>query len=295
MAKTVFNDTPPLGTIVTAAWLNLIQNHRHNGLDADGSCPIDYAIDTGAANAYAATYTPVISAHITGLPLLFKAVHANTGASTFNPGPGAIAIKRKDGTALQAGDIPAGGMIIVIHDGTYYQLESANPTLYYASDTGAANAYAATYSPALTAHVTGLSLCFKATNANTGASTFNPGPGAVAIKRKDGTALQAGDIPAGGMCIVIYDGTYYQLQSANVVSLNYYTNSLSADVALTNSGQFYTGPSVAQPNGTGIWLAIGQISLNASDHYILKLWDGSTVFSSVNRPLSIYSHFRNNY
>ncbi|MGD0278335.1 MAG: hypothetical protein ABSC11_03410 [Smithella sp.] len=124
MPKTVFSDTPPLGTIVSAAWLNLIQNHRHDGKDADGSCPIDYAVDTGAANAYVATYTPAITAHVIGLPLIFKAVNANTDASTFNPGPGAVAIKRKDGTILQAGDIPAGGMIIVVFDGTYYQLQN---------------------------------------------------------------------------------------------------------------------------------------------------------------------------
>jgi microcystin-dependent protein/hemin uptake protein HemP len=172
-----------------------------------------YAADTGAANAYVATYSPALTAHIAGLPLTFKATNANTGASTFNPGPGAIAIKRKDGTALQRGDIPAGGLITVQHDGTYYQLQSATPTLYYAADTGSANAYVATYSPALTAHIAGLPLTFKATNANTGASTFNPGPGAIAIKRKDGTALQSGDIQAGGIITVHHDGTYYQLDT----------------------------------------------------------------------------------
>ena len=216
MGKTVYSDTPPTGTIVTAAALNAMQNHRHDGKDQDGSCPIDYTADSGSANAYAAAYSPALSAHVIGLTLKFKASHANTGASTFNPGPGAISIKRKDGTALQAGDIPNGGMITVVYDGTYYQLESANPTLYYAVDTGSANAYAAAYSPALSAHVIGLPLVFKASHANTGASTFNPGPGAVSIKRKDGTALQDNDIPNGGMITVVYDGTYYQVTTSVV-------------------------------------------------------------------------------
>ena len=48
MAKTIFDDTPPQGTIVTAAFLNAIQNHRHDGANADGSCPIEYAV-AGAA------------------------------------------------------------------------------------------------------------------------------------------------------------------------------------------------------------------------------------------------------
>lgn len=45
MAKTVFIDGNPslgiLGTIVTAAFLNLIFNHKHDGLNQDGSAPID--------------------------------------------------------------------------------------------------------------------------------------------------------------------------------------------------------------------------------------------------------------
>ena len=136
MAKTNFSDTPPLGTIVTALFLNALQNHRHTGIDADGSCPIDYAVDTGAANVYAITLTPALAAHVIGLPITFKAVHANTGASTFNPGSGAIAIKKNVGTALAAGDIAAGQIVTVVYDGTYYQLINNGQAVDYSLFSG---------------------------------------------------------------------------------------------------------------------------------------------------------------
>lgn len=87
----------------------------------------NHAADTGEANAYAATYSPALTAHAVGVPLSFSAAHANTGASTFNPGPGALAIKRLDGTDLQAGDIPADAIVTVIYTGTNYQIQSIAP------------------------------------------------------------------------------------------------------------------------------------------------------------------------
>lgn len=127
MAKTVFeNGNPALGvpgTVVTAEFLNATNNHRHTGKTEDGAGAIDYAADTGAANAYAIALTPALTEHITGMPICFKATNANTGASTLNVnGLGAVSIKRLDGSALQAGDIPAGAVICVVYDGTNYQL-----------------------------------------------------------------------------------------------------------------------------------------------------------------------------
>ncbi len=129
MAKTVFSDGNPsqgiLGTIVTAAALNGMQNHRHDGADADGSAPILYAADTGAANAYAIALTPALTAHVTGMPIVFKALTANTGASTLAVnGLAAVAIKQMDGSDLPAGAIVAGQMVTVIYTGAAYMLVS---------------------------------------------------------------------------------------------------------------------------------------------------------------------------
>ncbi len=130
MAKTLFSDGNPLqgilGTIVNAAFLNKIFSHRHDGLDQDGSAPLEYAADTGAANAYAIALTPALTAHVAGLPIHFKAANANTGASTLVVnGLDAVAIKQVDGSDLPAGAIVAGQIVSVIYTGAVYMLVSA--------------------------------------------------------------------------------------------------------------------------------------------------------------------------
>ncbi len=129
MAKTVFSDGNPLqgilGTIVNALFLNKIFSHRHDGLDQDGSAPLDYAPDTGAANAYAIALTPALTAHVAGLPIHFKAANANTGASTLAVDAlAAVAVKQVDGSDLPAGSIVAGQMVTVIYTGAAYMLTS---------------------------------------------------------------------------------------------------------------------------------------------------------------------------
>lgn len=129
MAKTLFSDGSPLqgilGTIVNAAFLNKIFSHRHDGLDQDGSAPLDYAADTGAANAYAIALAPALTAHIAGLPIHFKAANANTGASTLAVNDlAAVAVKQVDGSALPAGAIVAGQMVAVVYTGAAYMLTS---------------------------------------------------------------------------------------------------------------------------------------------------------------------------
>lgn len=84
----------------------------------------NYAADTGGADAYVISLPGTIPAHITGLPIAFKAKTSNTGASTIAVnGLAAVAIRKDTGTtALEAGDIVAGQIYEVVYDGTYYQL-----------------------------------------------------------------------------------------------------------------------------------------------------------------------------
>lgn len=59
------------------------------------------------------------------------------------------------------------------------------------------------------------------------------------------------------------------------------TNTLGADVALNNTGTYFTGPTVAQGT-TGTWFASGTIVVagGGSDVIFVKLWDGTTVMAS---------------
>lgn len=81
----------------------------------------------------------------------------------------------------------------------------------YAADTGAANAYAVTLSPAPTI-VAGSEVVFLAAHACTGASTLAVNGGSpIAIKKAVSTALATGDILVGQIVTVKFDGTNWQL------------------------------------------------------------------------------------
>jgi hypothetical protein len=81
----------------------------------------------------------------------------------------------------------------------------------YAADTGAANAYVVSLASAPTI-VAGSLIVMKAAHANTGASTLAVnGASAVAITKNGGTALSGGEISAGQIVFLVYDGTEYQL------------------------------------------------------------------------------------
>lgn len=96
-------------------------------------------------------------------------------------------------------------------------LSLQSPT--YATDTGAADAYVASYSPAPTAYVEGMRFRFKAANANTTASTININSlGVKTIKKQHDIDLVAGDIEAGQIVEIIYDGTYFQMVSVSALT-----------------------------------------------------------------------------
>lgn len=93
------------------------------------------------------------------------------------------------------------------HDGTVASLD-------YASAAGTANALTMALTPALTAHVPGLPIWFKAASTNTGPATvainsLSP----VSIKRADATDLAFGHIRKNGMYCLLYTGTTYVLMN----------------------------------------------------------------------------------
>jgi hypothetical protein len=85
----------------------------------------NYAVDTGSANAYSVVLSPAITAHVVGMPIRFKAAHANTGSSSFNDGAGAVTIIRQDGTVLTGGEIVTDCQCEVVWDGVQFKLTQA--------------------------------------------------------------------------------------------------------------------------------------------------------------------------
>lgn len=75
----------------------------------------------------------------------------------------------------------------------------------YVTSTNVGNAYTVALDPVVTAYTAKTAFAFKASAANTGATTLNAGGGAKALVREDGTAMVAGDIPSGAVVTVVFD------------------------------------------------------------------------------------------
>lgn len=82
----------------------------------------------------------------------------------------------------------------------------------YAVDGGSTNALVVTPSPAWSVYTEGQALWVKAANTNTGAATINvSGLGVKSVKKADGSELSAGALHAGGIHMMCYNGTHFQL------------------------------------------------------------------------------------
>jgi len=129
MSKTIFIDgnqaTGVQGTLVLAAFLNALNNHRHTGRDIDGDGALDYAVATGSSNAYQIALSAPLNAYIPGMPLIFKANHDNTGPATLTvSGLTALTLKKNVNEDLAAGDIKTGQIVVCVYDGTNMQIIS---------------------------------------------------------------------------------------------------------------------------------------------------------------------------
>jgi hypothetical protein len=84
----------------------------------------------GTNNAITGTCTPTLSSWATGQTFFLTAALTNTGATTANFGPSAVAVEL-NGSALTGGEIQAGGAIALHYDGAALQLISGSesPTI----------------------------------------------------------------------------------------------------------------------------------------------------------------------
>ncbi len=157
--------------------------------------------------------TAVATAFVTLGQLSRQAISGASNASTTVKGIVELATQAETDARTTTGG--TGALLVPTPD-------TARSTLLsdYKVDTGAANAYIITPVPAISAYTTGQIFSFKAVNANTTTSTLNVnGLGVKTIKRIDGaTNLQSGDIAAGQVVVVEYDGTNFQLVSTPVKS-----------------------------------------------------------------------------
>ncbi len=89
----------------------------------------------------------------------------------------------------------------------------------YAIDTGAANTYVVTLTPALAAPVVGMPFRWKAAHTNTGVSTLNGQPLITYTQYGEGSLL-AGNVQANGLYTSVWDGSSYQLLNPSIFVAN---------------------------------------------------------------------------
>jgi len=128
-----------------------------------------------------------------------------------------------------------------------------NSAYTYSADTGAADAYVITPSPAITVYTDGQQFIMNAVNPNTGASTINiNGLGLIDIVNTDGSTLLAANIKADGIYYLVIDvgGTKAKLLNPN--------NAAEAAQPYFNS-TFLESPTVTMTYGGG------NVTLNLQD------------------------------
>jgi len=181
---------------------------------------MNYVEDTGSVNALSVALDPPLTAYSIGLPLRVKVHATNTGAATIDAGAGSRAIKKPTGAAPAAGDLPAGGLVELVYDGTNFQMinfggagggpgDAFYINIPYTVDSSVTrNLVTANFSPAITEIHAGSIIMVKMANTNNGPTNINVnGLGNKPIYALGAAALLPNDIVAGDVCLLCYDGT----------------------------------------------------------------------------------------
>jgi hypothetical protein len=155
-----------------------------------------------------------------------------------------------------------------------------NSVYSFAADAEASDTYVITLTPAISAYATGQRFIFTANTANTGAATLNVNAiGAKAIVKGDSTALVTGDIAAGQVVEVVYDGT-------NMVM----TSLPNALVAAGDAGaEHYHAIKIGSDN----WAVTGAAQTETVAHGLGRVpklltvwWGGENAFSDLGDAVS---------
>ena len=216
-----------------------------------------------------------------------------TVAVTAYPGGGAATIYSSNGTAnpiansTVTSDI-SGQISFYLPDGAYIFTYSYKGAVYKTrspvqildpmalvqlADSGSANAYAITDSRLPANLIIGTKVLMQATHGNTGAATFNMNAtGAQPLTTSSLVALGTGLIVSGGIYLLIWDGTEWQVSSASGSALtNVQASSASASPAITATSSAATGSN----NGELI-----QAGTNGSD-YGLKVQNSAGTITGL--------------
>ncbi len=158
------------------------------------------------------------------------------------------------------------------------------------ADTGAADAYVITPSPAITAYAAGQRFSFIAANASTGASTVNVSALGTKALEYQSVALTGAEIKATSTIVIEYDGTAFQMISPSNLSAGDVVGPASAtDNSLAKfdgtTGKLLKdgaviGTDVLAPTGDGSGLT-GIATASSTDTFTNKTFDANGTGNSL--------------
>ena len=228
------------GSIVPAAGIEYPQREIVNFIENSNIAPSDtdleqltkatrsqfvnFCIDTGSVNALSVALTPPLTEYKQGVPLRVLIKNNNTGASTINVNSlGNRAVVRATGAQLEAGDIFAGMIALLVDDGTKFQMvnfqgiessvvNNMAVDIPYAEDTGTTNNVIGLYAPPITTTQSGDLVLIKIKNKNNAAVMFTVnGLAPVPIRRNDGQPLHANDLELNEILLLVYNVNCWQV------------------------------------------------------------------------------------
>jgi hypothetical protein len=251
-----------IGTLVNdAATLGQVQSTAAKLISISGTDTI-----TG-------TMSPTLTAYAAGQLFYFVAGGANTGAVTLNvDGLGSRAVTRDGSTALAAGDINSGEMVVVIYDGTRFQMINAANSFGNTTINGTLTVTGNTTLGANVSIASALAVGGKADLPNVSAALMVAAVGIITDLRASGASISSANV---GTAIV----TNLTATGASVASVN-------ANVALlttaTVTNLTATGASIASANiGTLTLSGISVASANFGVAVVTDLRvDGASITSA---------------
>ncbi|GAC1042245.1 hypothetical protein [Rhizobium sp. No.120] len=228
---------------------------------------LNFAIAGGSANSITANLTPAPATYSApfGIVLLLSAT--NTGAATLNVnGLGAKSILRAGGTALSPGDLTAGQIIVLVYDGTAFQIPSQKTP------------------PAL---ATTLYVRTDGNDANDGL-TNSPSGAFATIQAAANTALTRYNAAGSSVVIQVGDGTYtagLNLLRSGIVNITLQGNpSTPANCVINTSGDTITASIASR-------LVISGFRLLSSGGTTMTAFDGSSIrFSNIDFGATLNAH-----
>ena len=277
-----------------------------NAANANFSGALNYAADTGTANAYVVSPPSCVSAAHDGITINFKAANASTGASTLAYCPGSTLPLVKNGsTALTTGDILAGAQYSARYNAAVPNWQLLNSSLTGSSlptAPGAGSApvstasgtgsYAATqimpFDATYTFFTAATSACTTPATTGTYTCARNEATGAIQFENTDAAVVindALGQIYTVGGTLYFKNGTY-NFNSVTQETVSPYTNFYCVGIPSTNAAVYPQFNFVGESSVTS-YNALSGVIFNVTSTALTAAGAGNRVDAFWMRPSTV--------